>query len=136
VVGTGRVTWGRSDAAVFFRNEIIVAEGLIRRETPELAAHAFVHVFGKGLGEAVSECLQQDRGIVVVVSLEARQMFFDADAGGDCEAADPVRFVELFRCDEIGQAEIGAFDGLVDLLTQAVQGGEQFPLAMWEMVLR
>ena len=73
-------------------------------------------MFGERFGEAVGQCLEDDRGIVVVVGLEAGQVFLDAEAGGDREAADPVGFVEFLRRDEVGEAEVGALGWLVGLL--------------------
>jgi len=93
-------------------------------------------VFGERFGEAVGQRLENDRGVVVVVGLEAGQVFLDAEAGGDGEAADPVGLVEFLRRDEVGEAEVGALDRLVGLLAQAAQGGQDFSLSPWERVPR
>ena len=80
-----------------------------------------MQVFGEGFGEAVGQGLEQDRVVVVVISFEARDVGVDAMPGGDREATDPVLLARALRCDEIGQAEVRAFDGFVDLLAEEVQ---------------
>jgi hypothetical protein len=84
-------------------------------------------VLGEGLGQAVGQGLEDDRGVVVVVGQEAVEVLLDAQTGGDGEAADPVGLVEFLRCDVVGQAEVGSLGRLVGLLAQAVQGGQLFP---------
>jgi hypothetical protein len=80
-----------------------------------------VQAFGERFGQAVGQRLEQDRVVVVVVGLEAGHVRIDADAGGDRERADPVLLAAVLRRDEVGQAEVRAFDRLVDLLAQEVQ---------------
>jgi hypothetical protein len=60
-----------------------------------------VHALGEGLGDAVGERLEQDRGVVVVVGLEP---FGDRDllgSGRDDEPADPVGDTGVGRRDEV-----------------------------------
>jgi hypothetical protein len=45
-----------------------------------------VQPFGAGFGEAVGQRLEQDRTVIVVLGLEARQVRLDADAGVDRES--------------------------------------------------
>jgi hypothetical protein len=70
-----------------------------------------------------SASLEQDRVVVVVVGQEAFDVRLDADARGDGERTDPVLSAAVLWRDEVRQAEIGAFDRFVDLLSQEVQGG-------------
>uniref|UniRef100_A0A914YJ75 Uncharacterized protein n=1 Tax=Panagrolaimus superbus TaxID=310955 RepID=A0A914YJ75_9BILA len=90
---------------------------------PELGTHALTQALGQCLGEAVGEGLQQDRVVVVMLGLEARDVRVDADAGSDRERADPVLLATVGGRDEVGQAEIRALGRLVHLLAQEVQGG-------------
>ena len=77
-------------------------------------------MLGEGLGQAVGQGLEQDRVVVVVIGVEAGDVFVDAQAGGDREHAHPVLPPRLARGDEVGQAEVRAFDRLVHLLAQEV----------------
>ena len=49
-----------------------------------------MQALGEGLGEAVGQRLDHDRGVVVVGALEALGDVVLADAGGDGEAADVI----------------------------------------------
>ena len=84
--------------------------------TPELLADALVHDFGEGLGEAVGEGLDEDRGVVVVLALEALGDEVLLESGGDDEGADVVR--RSNRRDEIGERQVGLFLLLGKLLAQ------------------
>src|SRR5690242_7374217 len=101
------ITRRRTDAAILLADQRIVVERLVRRVTPELAAHALMQALGECLGEAIGERFEKDRRIVVVVALEAREMSLNADTGRDRERAGPVGDACRFRCDEVGEAEIG-----------------------------
>src|SRR4051812_43584126 len=70
VVGARGVTRRRANAAVLFGDEVLVGERLVPRVAPKLGAHAMVQMLGEGLGEAIGDRLQHDRGIVVVLRLE------------------------------------------------------------------
>src|SRR3546814_6452951 len=106
--------------AVFLGNQGSVVERLVGIETPELPAHAPVQVLGQGLGQAVGQRLEQDDVVVVVVGAEALDVFLDADPGGDRETADPVLPAAILRRDEVGEAEVGTFERLVDPLAEEV----------------
>ena len=60
VVRAGRVAGRRADAAVLLAHQLVVAEALLGRVAPELAAHALVHALGERLGEAVGQRLEHD----------------------------------------------------------------------------
>ena len=104
VVGLGRVAGGGADAAVGLGDQLLGREGLVGRVAPELAADALVQPLGEGLGEAVGERLDQDRGIVVVRPLEALGDRDLLDAGGDDEAADIVG--RALGRDEVGERDV------------------------------
>ena len=73
---------------IFLGDQIVVGERFIGRIAPELAAHALMHALGKGFGQTVGQRAQQDGGVIVLVGLEALDVFFFAEAGGDGKAAD------------------------------------------------
>ena len=104
VVGLGGVAGRRADAAVGLGDQLLGREGLVGRVAPELAADALVQPLGEGLGEAVGERLDQDRGIVVVRPLEALGDRHLLDAGGDDEAADVVG--RALGRDEVGERHV------------------------------
>jgi hypothetical protein len=73
-----------------------------------------VEPLGKRFGEAIRERLQQDVVIIVVRGLEALEVRFEAvERNG--EAAEPIL---LERCDEIGEAHVGAAGAFLDLLAK------------------
>ena len=123
VLGTGRIAGRRADAAIGLVDQRVVVERLVAAVAPEFLAHALVQALGEGFGESVGQRLQQDRVVIVVIGLEVRDVRVDADACGDRERADPVLLAAVLRRDEVGQAEIGAVDGFVDLLAEEVEGG-------------
>ncbi len=103
VIGLGRITRRRADAAIGLADQIIAREVFLRGIAPELLAHTLVHEFGKGLGKPVGERLDQDRGVIVIRALEA---FGDGnllDSGGDDETANIILFPAVDRRNEIRQ---------------------------------
>ena len=78
---------GWSDSLIRLSNQIPVVELLMGRIPPQLAAHTLVHALRQGLGQPIGEGLQHDAAIVVVGRFEPRDMFVDADTGGDRERA-------------------------------------------------
>ena len=105
VVWLRRIAGGRADTAVFFLQEIVGGRVLVRRVAPELLADALVQRFGKGLGEAVGEGFDDDRGIVIVLPFEAFGDEVLLEARGDDEGADIVG--DAHRRDEVGEREVG-----------------------------
>ena len=65
MVWCGGITGGRTDAAIFFFNQVIVVQRLIGGVTPVLFSHFLVGVFSEGLSETVTNGFDHD-GIVVV----------------------------------------------------------------------
>src|SRR5690348_11008831 len=127
VVGAGGVARRRADAAPFLGDQVLVAEVLAGCEAPVLRADFAVHPFRERLGHAIRQRLQDDGRVVIVVLPETFEVFLDAEAGGDREAADPVLDTRFLRRDEICKAKIRAFDRLVGLLAQMVQHDFLFP---------
>ena len=70
---------------------------------------------GQRLGEAVGEGLEHQSGVVVLVDLEAGDVFIDADARGAGETADVVRDAGVGRGDEVRQAVFAFAVGLFAL---------------------
>src|SRR5262249_41715133 len=71
VVGLRGITGRRADAAVFFPDQLHVAERLLRGVAPEFPAHPLVQALGECFGEAIGERLDHDRRIIVVSPLKA-----------------------------------------------------------------
>ena len=118
MVGTGRIAGGRADALIFFPDQVLVVQILFGPVAPQVLADMFVHAFGKGFGQPVGQRFQQDAVIVILVHLEALDMFLDAVAGGDGKAADPV----IFGVDEVGKTMVRFAAAFDDLLAQHRQG--------------
>src|SRR5690606_23718125 len=124
VIRTRRITCSRTDAAVFLADELLVAEFLVRSVTPELLSYPLVQVLGTGLGEAVGECLQHDRRVIVVVLLERGDVLLDTETRGDGEASDIVADTGVTRRDEIRKTAIGQSVAVVALLAQMMKHRE------------
>ena len=77
--------------------------------------------FGGRFREPIGERLQQDVVVVVMRCLEALEMRFDTDAGGDREGADVIHLARVLRRDEIRQRIVWLPRGLGFLLAQVVQ---------------
>ena len=92
---------------------------------PELLAHLLVQPLGEGLGEAVGQRLDHDRGVVVVGVLEAVGDLVLADAGRHHEGADVIGVA--LRRDEVRQRHVGAAFAPRKLLAQRVQGRDRLP---------
>ena len=90
VIGLRRIARRGANALVLLEDQIVGREVLIRRITPELAAHPRMHALGKGFGEAIGQRLAQDRGVIVIGILETVGHHVFADAGGDDEGADVI----------------------------------------------
>ena len=90
VIRAGGISRRRADAAIDFRDQLLVGQALFGRVTPQLAAHAQVQRFGRSFREAIRQRLQQDVVVVVMRRFEALEMLLDADAGRDGERADVV----------------------------------------------
>src|SRR5258708_2302167 len=106
VVGLRGIAGRRADAAVFFPDQLHVAERLLRGVAPEFPAHPLVQALGECLGEPIGERLDHDRGIIVVRPLEALRHLVLADAGGDHEGADVVGKRARARRYEIRERDI------------------------------
>ncbi len=126
MVGLGRIAGRRTDTGITFRDQFLGREGLVRRIAPEFATHLFMHALGKSLGKPVGQCLDQDRGVVVIRPLEAlgnRHLF---DAGRHNEPADVILQTRLDRRHEVRQGDIRPTLALGDLLAQREKGREFF----------
>ena len=82
---------------------------------------------GKGLRQAIGQCLHHDLGIVVVGALESARDVLLADASGHGEAADIIAQARLLRRHEIGEREVRPARIAGHLLTERMQGGEGIP---------
>ena len=124
MVGVGRVAGGGAYAVVLLGYQLCVGERLSRRVPPELAAHPLVQALGEGLGETVGQCLGEDALVVVPGGLEAGAEFGHAFPRGDHEGADVVADAGAGGGDEIGQGDVRAAAGLLELLAEAGEDGE------------
>jgi len=118
VVGAGRIAGGGADTLIFFPDQVLVVQFLVRGIAPQVPPHMRVHALGKGFRQPVGQRFQQDAVIVVLVHLEALDMFLDAMAGGNGKAADPV----IFTIDEIGETMVRLAATLDHLLAEHRQG--------------
>ncbi len=84
-----------------------------RRISPQRCSHVLVQRLGKSLSEPVSQCFQQDVGIIILVGLKPRTMRLDP-VNADREAADPV----AIGVDEVGKAHIRPVARFLHLLAQ------------------
>src|SRR5690606_36114345 len=116
VVRAGRVAGGRADALVGFLDQLFVAQLLVGLIAPVFLAHALVQPFGAGFGQAVGQCLDHDRVVVVAGVLIGLGHFFSANAGGADETADVIGDAAVLGRDEVGQAEVRLAVGLHRLL--------------------
>ena len=126
VVGLRRIAGRRTDAAVFFRDQIFGAQRLVRLVAPEFLAHALMQALGESFRQPVGQRLDQDGGVIVVRPFETLGDLVLADAGGHRKGADIVGNARFARRDEIGERGIGAAFALGQLLTQRMQRRERF----------
>ncbi len=54
-----------ADTLIFFQNQILGRQRLVRRVAPEFRADALVHPLGKGFRQAIRQRLAQDRGVTI-----------------------------------------------------------------------
>src|SRR5690606_6760554 len=120
MVGTGRVAWRGTDAAVALRDQRRIVESLVGRIAPALAPHALVQPFGEGAAETAGEALEHASVVAVVRRLEPGELGLDAQPGGNREGADPVRDAGVPGCDEVRQAPVRLARRALVLLAQAV----------------
>ena len=105
MVRAGRIARGRTDPAVFFTDQILVAQSLGLAEAPQIP-HLLVHALGEGFGQPVGQGLQQNRIVIVVRGLERLGPRLDPEAGRHGETAAIIDPSALLRRDEIGQRVI------------------------------
>ena len=105
----------RADAAIFFGDQFLGRQRLIRRVGPQLLANALVHVFRHRLGKPVRQRLHHDGGIVVALGLQVFGDQVRLGARRHHKRADPVL---AFRRDEIRQRIVRALIVLLHLLAQ------------------
>ena len=114
VIGTGRISRSRTDALIRLVDQGLVVQVLLRRVTPELLPHPFVHAFREGFGEAVGERLEKDLGVRILAFPRGVQ----TDTGRDGERTDVVGKPRCLGGNEVGQTEVGTAGGLVHLLAK------------------
>ena len=107
MIRTGGISRRRSYPSVLLCDKIVIGELFIGGVSPKFLADPLVHAFGEGLGQAIRECLKQNGAIVVVISLELGQFFFNTDARCNCKAADIISNTCFLWRDEIGECRIG-----------------------------
>src|SRR3546814_11759040 len=81
-VRAGGTAGRRADAAIVLRHQRFIGQPLVRCVGPQFLAHPLVHALGEGLGQAVGERLQQDRGIHVAGLREVAGPLLHLVAGG------------------------------------------------------
>ena len=108
MIGLCRIAGGRADAAIGFANQLVRRKGFVGRVAPELLADTFVHQFGKGFGETVSQSFDKDGGIIIIGPLEAFGNGDFLDPGSDDKPADIIVAAAVHRRDEIGKCHIRA----------------------------
>jgi hypothetical protein len=119
VLGLGGIAGRGADAAIFFRDQLVVGEIFVRRIAPIFLAHLFMHAFGEGFGQTVGQGAQQDGGVIVLGRFEALDVLVFAEARRHDKAADIIGHAD--GRDEIGQRQIGAARLARHLLAQCVQ---------------
>ena len=83
-----------------------------------------MHQLGERFGKAVGKGLGHDGIVVVVVALEARPARFDVNPAGDGEGAKIVGKSRLLGRNEVGESQIVVARGLVHLLAQRMENGQ------------
>ena len=90
VIGLRGIAGGRANALIFLGEEINRAQRLVLGITPELAAHALVHVLSESFGKPVRQRLDHDLRVVIVGARKALGNGFLADPRRDRKPADVV----------------------------------------------
>src|SRR6516165_12532692 len=108
VVGLRRIARRRTDAAILFRDELVIAERLVRGVAPEFLAHTLMQSLGERFRQPIGQYLHHDRRVIVIGPFEALGHFVLADASRDGEATDVIGQPALTRRDEIAERPIGA----------------------------
>src|SRR5437867_3315212 len=79
----------RTDAAIFFLDEVLVRKLLVVAVAPFLT-DPFVQVFGKGLRQTIGQRFGHDGVVIVVVGLEFLDEFFQTETAGDGEGTQMI----------------------------------------------
>ena len=130
MVRTTRVTRRGTNAPVAFGNQVLVAERLVARVSPQLPAHLLVQILRERFGGPVGQRLELDGAVIVGHIPAAGQLRYglvQLAPGGDREHPDPVA-AHIPRGDEVGQRGIGPARRHSPLLAQAVNAPQfRFP---------
>ena len=86
VIRLRRIARSRADAPVAFPNQVFVGKLFVLSVTPR-HTHLLVQVLGKRLGQSVTECLDQNRMIIVVLRFVLVGDFLDLRPCGDGKCA-------------------------------------------------
>src|SRR5690606_13042902 len=130
MVRAGRIAGGRADATVFFADQLLVAQLLIRRIAPVLPAYLLVQPLGAGLGQAVGQRLDHDRVVVVTGLLVGLGLLLVADVCGGDEAAHIVGQGSVSRGDVVCYGVVGLAVGLDCLLAKVMQAIERLAVVV------
>src|SRR5262249_2771259 len=126
VVRLRRIAGRGADAAIFLGDELVIAERLVGRVTPEFLAYTLMQSLGERFGQAIGQCLHHDCRVVVIGPLETLGNFVLTDASGDSEAADIVRQPAPTGRDKIAERGVGTAFAFRELLTQRMQNSDWF----------
>src|SRR6185437_1651614 len=124
VVGRGWITRRRTNAAIFFANQIVAREIFVAAEAPGVA-RAFVREFRESFGETVGESFGHERAVVVVSFFKVGNERFDLETGSHGECAEIICSASFFWRDEISESVIGFALRLGDLLPERVENGAE-----------
>src|SRR5690606_9714476 len=126
MLGAGRITGCRTNALVLLGNQGFVVQFFIGRISPQVASYTGMHAFRKPFGEAVSQGLKHNAGVVIARIQEGLVMFLDANAPGNGEHADVISHTAGLGCNVVGQTFVIHTLPLLLLLTQVAPRKQYF----------
>ena len=126
MLGTGWIARRGTDAAILLGDQRVIVQAFIRGVAPEFLAHTRMQQFGKGLRQTVGQRLQHNGAVVIVLFFKCFHPRINADACGDCKAADIVGDTACFGRDKVSQTIVRDIGRLFGLLAQVVPGDRHF----------
>ena len=120
MVRAGRVSRGWANALITLSDEVIVAEIFVFSETPFVSS-LLMHFLRERFCEAVSDGLNHDRIVVIMILVILFTKLIDSVPHGHSEATEVIGFFRARRGDEVGKGVVGGSRALGGLLPECVE---------------
>ena len=107
MIGTGRITRGRTNALVLFRNQCRIVQLFIVGISPIIGSYLSVQVFGKCFRQTIGQCLDHNGVVIVMFLFKSLCHFLGAKSGTHTKTTYVVLNTRFFGRDKIGQCNVG-----------------------------